>query len=457
MEKILARRFAPFNFSAIPGFPNVVPSPNEWGDYLPIFGKREEDNPAQHLSEFHELMHQWEIHHEDVLLKMFMFSLAGDARKWYHSLPPASISSLSEFHAAFIAYCQEFYPSELICHNCGEGYHNSVQNEAISDIGCEDDPDDLDQKSFLSPPHSSASEECYGSDGNPREEEDTLSELREQVKYLSTQLERLKSEDCAEDLPVSEADVLDGSFEEIIEDFVNALTSSPDELVVSDQNDEEVVVEEDCSLFLHEISQDVFTFGVETEERGIVPFLQVGEALFPPDFDDYLEEEQQNPTSPFADQNGQPFYDSYESCSELETQDFQEEKEPEEQDISCPEPVSEQPPPESNEPTSVVHQPVLIRDIQPHVNNCVAEEAVCRPFSGIRHSFYDPVGEYMEWHVLYALEPPYSISTSPCEEKLKSVAVLLSRLQYLLVIIDRRKELLSRKLLEWLWWKFSFT
>jgi hypothetical protein len=328
MEKILARRFAPFNFSAIPGFPNVVPSPNEWGDYLPIFGRCEEDNPTRHLREFHELMRQWEIHHEDVLLKMFMFSLAGDARKWYHSLPPASISSLSEFHATFIAYCQEFYPSELICHNCGEGYHNSVQNEAISDIGCEDDPDDLDRKSFLSPPHSSASEECYGSDENPREEEDTLSELREQVKYLSAQLERLKSEDCAEDLPVSEADVLDGSFEEIIEDFVNALTSAPDELAVSDQYDEEVVVEEDCSLFLHEISHDVFTFGVEMEERGIVPFLQIREALFPPDFDDYLEEEQQNPTSPFADQNGQPFYDSYESCSELEMQDFQEQSFP---------------------------------------------------------------------------------------------------------------------------------
>jgi hypothetical protein len=59
------------------------------------------------------------------------------------------------------AYCQEFYPSELICHNYGEGYHNSVQNEVISDIGCEDNPDDLDQKSFLSPPHSSASEEGY--------------------------------------------------------------------------------------------------------------------------------------------------------------------------------------------------------------------------------------------------------------------------------------------------------
>jgi hypothetical protein len=151
-----------------------------------------------------------------------------------------------------------------------------------------------------------------------------------------------------------------------------------------------------------------------------------------------------------------PIYDEYES-DPRESQE--EEKEPEEQlsTYFIPEPVSEQLPPEISEPTSVVHSPVLIKDIQPNVRNSVAEEAVCHQFSEIRHSFYDPVGEYMEWHVLYALEPPYSISNSPCEEKLKSVAVLLSWLHYLLVIIDRRKEILYRKLLEWLWWKFSFT
>jgi hypothetical protein len=151
-----------------------------------------------------------------------------------------------------------------------------------------------------------------------------------------------------------------------------------------------------------------------------------------------------------------PIYDEYES-DPGESQE--EEKEPEEQlsTYFIPEPVSEQLLPEISEPMSVVHSPVLIKDIQPHVNNSVAEEAACHQFSEIRHSFYDPVGEYMEWHILYSLEPPYSISTSPCEEKLKSVAVLLSRLHYLLVIIDRRKELLSRKLLEWLWWKSAFT
>jgi hypothetical protein len=42
MEEILARRFAPFDFYAIPSFPNDVPSMDEWGDYLPRFREREE-------------------------------------------------------------------------------------------------------------------------------------------------------------------------------------------------------------------------------------------------------------------------------------------------------------------------------------------------------------------------------------------------------------------------------
>jgi hypothetical protein len=71
-----------------------------------------------------------------------------------------------------------------------------------------------------------------------------------------------------------------------------------------------------------------------------------------------------------------PIYDDYDS----DPWESQEEvpEEPEEQSkmqfTDCAEPVSEQPPPEINEPISVIHPPVLIRDIQLQVNNCVAEE-----------------------------------------------------------------------------------
>jgi hypothetical protein len=94
MESILTRRFAPFSFSFVLDFPNVVPTMDEWGDFFPRFREHRDDNLAKHMLEFHEIMHQWGIHHEDVLMKMFMYSLEGDAHKWYRSFSPASISSL---------------------------------------------------------------------------------------------------------------------------------------------------------------------------------------------------------------------------------------------------------------------------------------------------------------------------------------------------------------------------
>ena len=79
MEVILARRFAPLNFSFVPSFPNFMPPPSKWMDYLPAFKEDNGENPAQHFTTFHQCMDQLDIHHVDVLMKMFMYSLKGDA------------------------------------------------------------------------------------------------------------------------------------------------------------------------------------------------------------------------------------------------------------------------------------------------------------------------------------------------------------------------------------------
>jgi hypothetical protein len=94
MKAIVAARFAPLNFVDIDSFPNVVPAMDIWGDYLPRFRERKEDNPSDHLIRFHQCMAQLNIHQEDVLMKMFVYSLEGDAHEWYRSFPPSSISSL---------------------------------------------------------------------------------------------------------------------------------------------------------------------------------------------------------------------------------------------------------------------------------------------------------------------------------------------------------------------------
>jgi hypothetical protein len=110
MEAILARRFALFNFYYVPDFPNVVPTMDEWGDFLPTFIEHRDDNPAKHLLEFHELMHQWGIHHEDLLMNMFMYSLEGDAHKWYQSCPLLASPPWNNFMQLSICIVKSFIP-----------------------------------------------------------------------------------------------------------------------------------------------------------------------------------------------------------------------------------------------------------------------------------------------------------------------------------------------------------
>jgi hypothetical protein len=112
-----------------------------------------------------------------------------------------------------------------------------------------------------------------------KEEGDSLGDMMGLVKSLSIEIERSKSEEDIEDFLVPEEDVLDSpTNDDSIEDFitVEALHSSPD------------------------------VHGV-------------------PRFDNYLDEEQQSPTSQFVDQRSNRYvYDSYESDYELDMKDLQE-------------------------------------------------------------------------------------------------------------------------------------
>jgi len=119
-----------------------------------------------------------------------MFSLAGDAFEWYHSLPSASIPSLREFHAVFNRNCKRYYPSQLICHNCCEECEDSDQ--------------------YMAMPNEDHEEEGY-----------SLGELMGMVKSLSTEIERSKSEEDVEDFPFPEVDDLDNPiYDDSIEYFI---------------------------------------------------------------------------------------------------------------------------------------------------------------------------------------------------------------------------------------------
>jgi hypothetical protein len=94
MDVVLARRFSPFNFQQFSWLSKSMPHVDEWQECLPKFKEDKDDSPTEHLLEFHEHMHQMNIHHEDVLMKLFMYTLEGDAHEWYWSLSPSSISFL---------------------------------------------------------------------------------------------------------------------------------------------------------------------------------------------------------------------------------------------------------------------------------------------------------------------------------------------------------------------------
>ena len=113
MEAILAWRFAPFNFSAIPGFPHPVLAITKWGDYLPIFRGSKYDHPSDHLLNFHKCMLEHDFVHEDVLIKMFRFSLDEHVHEWCQSLPAASIHSLKDFHMDFNLHYEKIYPVDI--------------------------------------------------------------------------------------------------------------------------------------------------------------------------------------------------------------------------------------------------------------------------------------------------------------------------------------------------------
>jgi hypothetical protein len=131
MNRILAKRYAFCDFSSIVGFPNQVPTRDEWENSLPRFHGEEWEVPAEHLLDFHEFINRLEIVHEDVQIKLFKFSLDGIALDWCRSLPNASVSSLADFHAAFHVFCKDHFPADLLYPQCCHEFHFLTKNSDV--------------------------------------------------------------------------------------------------------------------------------------------------------------------------------------------------------------------------------------------------------------------------------------------------------------------------------------
>jgi hypothetical protein len=440
MKEASAPRYAFCDFSKIVGFPNPLPDRDEWEDILPEFQAKSWEVPAEHLLDFHEVIHRLNIMHEDVQINLFRYSLGGAALDWCQSLPTASINSLTGFHTAFNSFCKDYFPAECLYENCCDEF--SLLHEA------------------------SAGPEDHVCDEAFTVEESIFYENLEALNDIHYVIPSTEASDIISDtsvlLDVHKDQRASCENSEFIEQMLSTVDSSPGYGVEAnvpsspayDVEDlpifkEEMVVEEDSSLFLQEVSHDIFLPRIKEKNHmyeqpeaavTVVPEMDIFNSYIldgiivlevdhryegQPLFDEYSSDDEQQAYPTFdhyedTDRHDNkkrfpmvPIYDDYES----DPWESQEEEEPEEQQqngqfISCLESASEQPPPEISQPVSTVHPPVPTRDIQPYVNNGVAEEVACHQFSGVFRWSYEPVKEYMELYFLHNLELPYFISTS---------------------------------------------
>jgi hypothetical protein len=219
-------------------------------------------------------MDQLDIHHEDVLMKMFMYSLEGDARGWYRSLPPSSISSLQEFHTMFHHHFKIFYPDDLLFENCCKEFEFYIQHSFSNSSGYKD------------------------------EAEKTIEHVEEESSpcktFSSSLVLKEESIDCFNDKDVGDSNIVDtfvldpnvsSSFEaapNFHEDQVVSFKySDAKELMYTStydsyENDachEEIVAEEDFPRVFQEVSYDVFSPVIEEKDDKQVPELVCVQSL----------------------------------------------------------------------------------------------------------------------------------------------------------------------------------
>ena len=115
MDKILAQRYAFCDFSNISVFSNPVPDRSEWEGFLPRFRGEDWEMPTEFLLDFCECMLKLKVIHEDVLIKLFTYSLDGAAHDWCRSL---SFFFTKKFSCYLHLFSKEEFSVDFLYQEC---------------------------------------------------------------------------------------------------------------------------------------------------------------------------------------------------------------------------------------------------------------------------------------------------------------------------------------------------
>ena len=83
-------RYKKMSFLGIPSFPH--PIPNDLRDKVTKFIGNNVFTSEEYLRKFIDMLNDYEVEHEDIVMKLFVHSLTEDARDWFKRLPNDSIN-----------------------------------------------------------------------------------------------------------------------------------------------------------------------------------------------------------------------------------------------------------------------------------------------------------------------------------------------------------------------------
>jgi hypothetical protein len=94
----MAARFSPLVLPA-----QLHDLPQEYNQRIKLYDVEGNVSAQKHLDWFNDFIDLEEVDFEDAKMRLFAQSLAGEVRKWFRALPPASIQNFEAFETSFLA------------------------------------------------------------------------------------------------------------------------------------------------------------------------------------------------------------------------------------------------------------------------------------------------------------------------------------------------------------------
>ena len=92
-------KYRQISFVGIPNFPHPISF--DLRDKVVKFSRNNVITSEEHLRVFIDILNDFEVEHEDVVIKLFVHSLIEDARDWFRRFPDDSINSWNDLEKFF--------------------------------------------------------------------------------------------------------------------------------------------------------------------------------------------------------------------------------------------------------------------------------------------------------------------------------------------------------------------